>query len=132
MSNPENGTTEELQNKWFDDYEEKFAKGEKKFFTILSDDLPIGFMGLSDIRKNTEDAKIFILIGEDDYRGRGIGKESIEYLINYAFNDLGLKSLNLDVKKLNLPAINLYSKVGFKTTGEDGKDNEFWLMRLER
>ena len=55
VSNPENGTTEELQNKWFDDYEEKFAKGEKKFFTILSDDLPIGFMGLSDIRKNTED-----------------------------------------------------------------------------
>ena len=129
VPNPEKGTTKELQNKWFDDYEEKFKKGEKKFFTISSDNLPIGFMGLSDINTETKDAKIFILISEDEYRGRGIGRESIEYLINYAFDDSGLNSLRLDVNKLNLPAINLYKKVGFKETGEDGENNEFWLMR---
>lgn len=129
---PEESTTDELQNKWFDDYEIKFERGEKKFFTIYSDDTPIGFMGLSDINTTTGDAKIFILIGEDEYRGRGLGTESIKYLIDYAFNNLNLKSLRLDVKKINLPAINLYNKVGFKKTGEDGEDNQFLLMKLDR
>ncbi|MEI6553307.1 MAG: GNAT family protein [bacterium] len=132
ISNPENDTTEELQNKWFDDYEEKLAHGEKKFFTIFSDETPIGFMGLSNINTETKDAKIFILIGEDEYRGKGIGNQSVSFLINYAFNDLHLNALNLDVNKLNIPAINLYKNLGFKETGEDGENKEFWLMRLEK
>ena len=127
IDKPEESTTGELQNIWFDDYEEKLEKGEKKFFTIFSDEKPIGFMGLSDIDIAQGFAKIFILIGEDDYRGRGVGRESIDYIINYAFNDLGLKTLNLDVKKLNEPAINLYNKVGFQEFFVDG---EFLLMTL--
>lgn len=127
IDNPKNNTNEEIQNKWFDDYEERLKSGEKLFFTIYSDDKPIGFMGLSNIDKTKQSAKIFIMIGENEYRGRGIGRESINYLIDHAFKDLKLKSLYLDVKKLNEIAINLYSRVGFQKTGEDG---DFVLMTL--
>jgi len=129
IHDPESGTTLEKQELWFKEYEEKLKKGIKKFFTILSDNECIGFMGLSHINKEVGNAKVFILIGEDEYRGRGIGRTSMDYLINFAFKDLGLKTLHLDVDKMNTPAINLYEKVGFQELGMDGK---FILMTLSK
>ncbi|MEI6553712.1 MAG: GNAT family protein [bacterium] len=129
IDEPNHITTEESQNKWFDTYEEKESIGTKKFFTILSDGKYIGFMGLSNINKKIGNASVFILIGEDGYRGRGIGKQSMDHLIKYAFEDLNLKSLYLEVDKSNLPAIRLYDKLGFKKIGEDGK---FFTMTLPK
>lgn len=129
IDQPNHVVTLESQNKWFDDYEERLKKGEKKFFTILDDGKNIGFMGLSNINRKIGNASIFILIGEDEYRGRGIGKESMDYLIKYAFDELALKSLYLQVDKTNMIAIRLYDKLGFQKLGEDDK---FTMMTLAR
>ena len=129
IDEPNHVTDEESQNKWFNLYEEKLERGIKKFFTILSNDKNVGFMGLSNINKKIGNASVFILIGEDGYRGRGVGRQSMDYLVKYAFGDLGLKSLYLEVDKTNLRAINLYDKLGFKKLGEDEK---FLTMTLAR
>lgn len=122
-------TTKESQDNWFNLYEDKSEEGMKIFFTILSDEKNIGFMGLSCINRKIGNAIVFILIGKDGYRGRGIGKESMDYLIGYAFNEIGLKSLYLEVDKSNLRAIKLYDNLGFKRLGEDDK---FLIMTLSR
>ena len=119
IDNSDHIITSEEQNKWFDEYEDKLEKGEKIFFTILDDNKPIGFMGLSNINQSSKSATVFILIGEDEYRGRGFGKGAMKYLIDYAFDKLNLKSLKLEVDKINLPAINLYFGLGFKKVGEN-------------
>jgi RimJ/RimL family protein N-acetyltransferase len=124
---PSNPTTEELQNAWFDTYEEKFNTEKRKLFTIFSDDKSIGFMGLSNMNREIGSASIFILLCGDEYRRRGIGRQSMDYLIDYAFNSLGLKSLYLEVDKANIVAINLYDRLGFQRIGEDGR---FILMTL--
>ncbi len=129
IDEPDDIATEESQNKWFDVYDKKLEDGTKKFFTILSDDESIGFMGLSNINKKIGNASVFILIGEDKYKGRGIGRQSMDYLIKYAFEELKLKALYLEVDNSNLPAINLYNKIGFKKLGEAGK---FAMMTLSR
>jgi RimJ/RimL family protein N-acetyltransferase len=129
MDESDHVTTKESQNNWFDAYEEKLEKGTKIFFTILSDSKNIGFIGLSNINKKIGNASVFILIGEDGYRGKGIGGESMDYLINYAFSILDLKSLYLEVDKSNLPAISLYEKLGFKKLGEDGKSSMMTLSK---
>ncbi|NTU99464.1 GNAT family N-acetyltransferase [Candidatus Falkowbacteria bacterium] len=114
VDNPEAGTTLELQTFWFDKYE---RSTDKKFFTIECDSQPIGFMGLSDIDQVSKAATAFILIGEDDFRNRGIGSQVLKYLINYADLTLQLTKVQFEVKSGNLPAIHLYERLGFINVG---------------
>ena len=48
---------------------------------------------------------------------KGIGEKLLTELINYA-KSTTIKSIRLDVFKVNVPAIKLYEKVGFKCMGE--------------
>ena len=118
--------TMESETKWFDEYENNPGK---KFFTIFSDDLPIGFLGLRKIDFDHGIGNVFIMIGEDDYRGKGIGLISMKWLIDYAFKVLNLDFLDLEVDKRNLPAIKLYESLNFKITGEDARDLKMLLIR---
>jgi len=127
IDNPESETTLEKETKWFDEYEKNPAK---KFFTIYSDETPIGLMGLSNIDLDTKTAKFFILIGEDGYRGKGIGKTSLKYMVDYAFDDLRLDSIFLEVKRVNYPAIKLYESFDFVDNGPG--DKEFRHMIIKR
>ena len=108
-------TTLKKQGEWFENYRK--AK-DKKFFTICEDSMPIGFMGLSNISKANKNADLFIAIGEDGYRGRGIGKIAMEWLIDYGFNKLHLHKINLGVVEDNLSAVRLYKSLGFVTEGK--------------
>ena len=122
VDDPSHVTTLEEQAGWFHEYEKELRAGRKKFFTILDDAYPIGFTGLSHIDEVKKTAEVFILIGDDEYRGKGIGKESMKYLIDYAFQTLNLSSLYLEVHKLNVPAMNLFLDLGFQKTEEDEKE----------
>ncbi|KKW41766.1 MAG: hypothetical protein UY92_C0014G0091 [Candidatus Magasanikbacteria bacterium GW2011_GWA2_56_11] len=103
------------EREWFGDYQK--AKN-KKFFTICDDSKPVGFVGLSNISRANKNADLFIAIGEDDYRGRGVGKIVMEWIIDYGFKRLKLHKINLGVIKDNIPAVKLYRALGFVTEGE--------------
>jgi diamine N-acetyltransferase len=110
------------EKEWFSNY--KKAKN-KKFFTICDDTKPIGFVGLSNISKHNKNTDLFIAIGEDEYRGKGIGKIAMNWIIDYGFNKLKLHKINLGVIKNNIPAVNLYKSLGFIVEG-DMKDEVFY------
>ncbi|MDD3284708.1 MAG: GNAT family protein [Patescibacteria group bacterium] len=127
-------TTLKKEKEWFDNYKKD---KNKKFFTILDNKKPIGFMGLSNINKINKNCDLFIMIGEDDYRGKGIGKIVMDWLINYGFNKLKLHKINLGVVRENKFAIKLYKKLGFKIEGKmieemmyKNKYHDFYLMAL--
>lgn len=108
-------TTLAKQRAWFKAY----AKAtNKQFFTICDGTKPIGFMGLSNISKTNKNADVFIAIGDDNYRGKGIGRMAMTWLIAYGFKKLRLHKLNLGVIKDNLPAVSLYQSLGFVIEGE--------------
>jgi len=109
-NNPGKKTTLREQKKWFNEYKKN---KNKKFFTICDNNIPIGFMGFSHIDKENRNTDIFIAIGEDNYRGKGIGKLATKYLVDYAFNNLKLHKVNLGVFKDNKRAINCYKLIGF-------------------
>lgn len=123
IDNLEHKTTIKEQKRWFDNYEKNLDK--KKFFTIFFNKTPIGFMGLSKIDYKKKQAKVFIFIGEDNYRHKGFGKGSMKHLINYAFKESGISFLDLEVNKRNISAINLYRKLGFVETEDN--DNEIGM-----
>ncbi len=56
-----------------------------------------------------------------EYRGRGIGSECLEYILNYG-KERGCKIAELCVNPKNSNAIALYSKYGFRETSR--KQNE--------
>ena len=111
---PGKKTTLKKQIQWFDGYKKD---KNKIFFTIYHDKTPIGFMGFSNISKVNRLADIFIMIGNNDYKGKGWGKESMLYLIKHGFNKLNLQKINLGVIEKNTPAVHLYKKLGFKVEG---------------
>ncbi|MCX6750564.1 MAG: GNAT family N-acetyltransferase [Candidatus Pacearchaeota archaeon] len=75
---------------------------------------PVGDVNLFDTDEFEEGPEIAIMIGE---RGKGFGTESMELMLNYAFNTIGVSKVNLTVFKDN-PAEKLFRKLGFETTGE--------------
>jgi RimJ/RimL family protein N-acetyltransferase len=74
----------------------------------------IGFCGLRGIDHRHGSARVFIGIREKRLRGRGVGREAMVLLGDYAFNVLGLHSLHLTVFAFNERAIRSYRAVGFR------------------
>jgi RimJ/RimL family protein N-acetyltransferase len=69
-----------------------------------------GFYSIDWIHRRSE---YWILIGEKDYWGQGIGSEVLELMQRYAFKNLNLNKLYLNVGANNHRAIAVYKKLGF-------------------
>ena len=54
-----------------------------------------------------------IIIGDDAYRGKGLGKQVVNKLLDIAFNILGQPMAELNVFDWNTGAIKCYEKCGF-------------------
>jgi RimJ/RimL family protein N-acetyltransferase len=80
-----------------------------------------------------------VLIGEADGRGKGLGKAMTAQVLDYGFNQLGLREIQLGVFDFNRAAIRCYEKLGFSQY-EFRKDarqfeGEFWsliMMKLSK
>ena len=105
--------TEEIHNNWMDT---KVATGEVVQFIIKlkENNKFIGSVYFRDIDYEKKEAEYGIFIGEDDERGKGYGTEAAKLAIQYAFDNLKLKSVFLRVFADNESAIKSYEAVGFK------------------
>ncbi len=78
----------------------------------------IGHVELDNInRRNCSAGIARVLIGEERMRGRGLGAQMIERVLEIGFNQLGLHRITLGVFDFNASAIACYDKVGFKKEG---------------
>jgi ribosomal-protein-alanine N-acetyltransferase len=66
-----------------------------------------------------EEATLGILIGEQKWRGKGVGFEVINRVIQYSFDELKLSKIQLGVDLDNLAAIRLYQKLGFQPESKE-------------
>jgi RimJ/RimL family protein N-acetyltransferase len=108
------GATLKTETEWFARYKKDKSK---KFFTIYYKQIRIGLVGLTHIDKKAKKAELFIMIGEDAFRGIGLGKLSVQFIVDYAFKKLKLNKVSLAVFKENVVAIKTYKSVGFKNEG---------------
>ncbi len=83
----------------------------------LEDDRLIGFAALHSIEWNCQSASLAIGIGDPMDRGNGYGTEALELLVRYAFWELNLHRVGLDVISYNTAAIRSYEKAGFQQEG---------------
>ncbi len=90
----------------------------------------IGNIKYEPINLEDESATMGILIGDKEWRGRGVASEVIKGSRKYLKENCGVKNIELGVGKNNTSAITAYKKMQFKVTKET--DSGFkMLLNLE-
>jgi RimJ/RimL family protein N-acetyltransferase len=92
----------------------------------LEDDRLIGSLGLDGEIKVHGDAFVGIGIGDPAYWGQGYGTDAMKIILRYAFMELNLHRVSLDVFDYNPRAIHSYEKAGFRLEGRQRQ-----MMRRE-
>ena len=77
---------------------------------------PIGFIDLFNFDKESAGVGVIITKG---YRKRGLSKEALNLLTNYAFLVLNIKQLRANTTKDNLASIRLFTSCGFSIEKEE-------------
>jgi RimJ/RimL family protein N-acetyltransferase len=115
--------TEKNANAWI---ERMSRPGDSACWVIEHDGRPIGFVNYRDYHPKGKSAEIGIGIGEPDLWGKHLGRDALETLLRYLFDELGLHRVGLSVVGFNDRAIAMYKAVGFEVEGieRDGVGTE--------
>ncbi len=84
---------------------------------LMEEDIHIGIAGLENIDWINRSANLFIMIGEKSVWEMGLGAETTQLLVKYAFDTLQLHRLEIRTFSWNKAAIEAYQSVGFEKEG---------------
>jgi RimJ/RimL family protein N-acetyltransferase len=105
--------------------EKELEKDSPSFYLFairsLEDDRLIGEIGLDGISWSQGDTFVGISIGDRADWGKGYGTDAMRVILRYAFKELNLRRVTLDVFEYNPRAIRSYEKVGFTHEGRARK-----------
>lgn len=131
--------SEAYEKKWV---EEKISNQDnQRFFAVClkENNLFIGIASINNIDWFNRVASTSRIIGEEDYRGIGIGKEITGLLLYHAFVELGLERIESRQLLDNQPSIKSLERCGYKTEGimrnavyKKGKRRDLNLMSILR
>jgi len=97
---------------------EKDKSKEQYTIMLKAVNKPIGRVYLSKIDMAVNSIDITrVYIGDENYVGKGYGRELMETLLNYCFNILEMQRVTLDHYPNNKRASHLYLDLGFKYEG---------------
>ena len=106
---------------------------------LLSEDRLIGTCQLHSIHPVHRSAELQIRIGDVAARGAGRGTEAVQLLLAFAFEDLNLERVFLNVFADNTAALRAYEKAGFVREGVlrqaayvDGRYRDVAIMSVLR
>lgn len=91
----------------------------------------VGLIGLLDITEDS--AEYYVMLGDMAYSGQGIAYEASKLLLEIAFREYGLNSLNALTEVDNIPAQKLFEKLSFKKMeriNQSAKNRGQWVDRF--
>lgn len=104
-----------LEERWFERLVEHFGSDVYHFVICeLIDDRPIGTIGLEEIDQLNGAAALGIAVGDEADRGRGLGTDAVNAIVDFGFGELRLERIWLDVYEGNDGAVRSYEKAGFR------------------
>lgn len=114
-------TPRQIQEHVQEEMEENFS------FDIytLDGDVLIGGVGLDGVDWVAGHTYVGIGVGDPEYWGRGYGSEAMDLVLRFAFVELNLQRVSLDVFEFNERACRSYRGLGFV---EEGRVRE-WMCR---
>jgi RimJ/RimL family protein N-acetyltransferase len=114
---------------WFRSY----AEGRKEymfFFLTRVDRVPVGQGGIYAIDAGAAFAEVGRFVADPAMRGRGLFREGLHLMLQFAKDSLGLDEVRLEVQRTNDRAIGVYRSLGFLDT-DDGKSMLQMRLRLD-
>ena len=102
---------------------ESFQRGTK-FFVCVKGKKVLGYAGISCILDEGYITNVAVF---PEYRKQGVAKSLLNRVFSHC-KDEGLSFVSLEVRESNTPAINLYTKLGFK---EEGRRKNFYSYPKE-
>jgi len=110
--------SERQYKKWFKEDLEKEKRDDFLFLICtLENDEAIGFIELDGVHWSHGDSYVGIGIGERECWSKGYGTDAMKVVLRYAFEELNLHRVSLNVFEYNQRAIHSYEKVGFVVEG---------------
>lgn len=88
-------------------------------FAIMLDGIPIGELQLKYIDWLSAECTLSIHLQNDAVKGKGYGTQAERLAVQYAFNELGMKTIHADAILKNTRSQHVLEKVGFQLVGED-------------
>jgi RimJ/RimL family protein N-acetyltransferase len=116
---PELWTAQTTKAQLVEEQGDERSQGRKFTFVIrtLEDERLIGFVDLEVNHWPQREGWLAIGIGRGEDRGKGYGTDAMRALARYAFAELNLARLSLNVFAYNEPAVRSYLKAGFSVEG---------------
>lgn len=125
---PDRYISPEMEEEWLK--AKLFRSNEKRFaICLVENDQYIGNIQLLEI--DAEKAWYHVFIGEKAFWGQGISQKATKLLLTYAFTELNLKMVMLEVHPENIAAKTVYKKMGFLSVG-DNDESGFLTMMLKK
>lgn len=97
---------------------------KRKIYIFIIEDKQkniIGELWINALDRKRRTAELIIVIGRREFRSRGYGRDAIETIKKFCFDELSLKSIYLKVFEFNTRAINCYKACGFKIIGKGNR-----------
>ena len=110
--------SERQYKKWFKEDLEKEKRDDFLFLICtLENDEAIGFIELDGVHWSHGESYVGIGIGERECWSKGYGTDAMKVVLRYAFEELNLHRVSLNVFEYNQRAIHSYEKVGVVVEG---------------
>jgi RimJ/RimL family protein N-acetyltransferase len=99
-------------------FDEQLEESDRSsmWFAIQVDDELIGECGLHSIDHYRRSCQIGIALGRDHW-GKGLGQDAVRTLVGFAFRDLNMRKVGLEVLADDDRAVGAYRKAGFVEEG---------------
>lgn len=95
------------------------------FFIITADEASIGLVQLSNIDWISRNAYFGIALCDDSAKSKGYGRRVTKLVLDYAFNELNLHKISVEILDFNLSSIHLFESIGFIKEGVM-REHYFW------
>ena len=116
------------QRRWYEKYLDDDSQ-QTFIIEVKEEKIPIGTVGLTNIDYKNQRAELGVLIGDESWQNKGIGKEALDLLIKFVSDEMNIRKIKAIVFEENVPAIRLYKSCGFVEEGvlkkEVYKNGEF-------
>lgn len=105
-----NSLTEREQQFWYLSKQRRF---NSSYFSIYVGKEMIGYIGIKEINQLLKTSKLGIVF-DPKWTSKGYGSAILEEFLEYYFNELKMRRLDLEVNSWNERAIKLYEKFAFR------------------